>query len=693
MTRPDIPVTISGDPRKFEGALARMRTATRTTAADLTASFLRFQSAMAGPAAAATAAVTGLAAAMKASVESVAELSRQSRMAGMDVEAFQGLKFAAEQNNIAVDVLADGLKELSLRADEFVQTGGGGAAEAFQRLGYGSEQLAEKLKDPSALFVEIIGRMQEFDRAARLRIGDELFGGSAGERFVELVDKGAEGLREQIQLANELGLVMNREMVAQAEEVDKKFNIIAATVGTKLKGAIVEAVSAWAWFLDTFHEFEQQQNTTLQGRQVQIGKERLDLERQILEAQEEQRSAGGKLSPTAKSLGFEDSKNANLAGYTGQIDEAKRKLAELAEEDARITNVINSRVVGKADQSTPKPTRDLSGDYIREYREELAKSNTERKVAAELEKILSDASSKGVKLSKDQAEALARETVARQEQDEAAKKSASTSERAATATEKERERIREIITELENEIAVVWKSDQAKRALEGSRMAGSKATTEERNKIIELNEELFQQEEARNRLTDQIAFERDLTRSAIDDMKSALEDGKITWQEMGDMAINVLSRISDKLLDDVLDSIFKVNNSAGGGGGGGILASLFGGLFGGGKQSNFVPNTTLSAVLGYGGARAAGGDVSPGRLYEVNENEREFFAPSQHGRIYAPSKMQGLGSEATDNRSVVEIRLGEGLVGNILQQSQDQSVQLIRSNNDAQANYRQNGGT
>ena len=27
-----------------------------------------------------------------------------------------------------------------------------------------------------------------------------------------------------------------------------------------------------------------------------------------------------------------------------------------------------------------------------------------------------------------------------------------------------------------------------------------------------------------------------------------------------------------------------------------------------------------------------------------------------------------------------------------LQQSQDQSVQLIRSNNDAQANYRQNGG-
>ncbi len=612
-------------------------------------------------------------------------------MAGMDVEAFQGLKFAAEQNGIAVDVLADGLKELSLRADEFVQTGGGGAAEAFQRLGYGSEQLVEKLKDPSALFVEIIGRMQEFDRAARLRIGDELFGGSAGERFVELVDKGAEGLREQIQLANELGLVMNRELVAQAEEIDKKFNIIAATVGTKLKGAIVEAVSAWAWFLDTFHEFEQQQNTTLQGRQVQIGKERLDLERQILEAQEEQRSAGGKLSPTAKSLGFEDSKNANLAGYTGQIDEAKRKLTELAEEDARITNVLNSRIVGKADQPAPKPTRDLSGDYIREYREELAKSNTERKIAAELEKILSDASSKGVKLSKDQAEALARQTVARQEQDEAAKKSASTAERSATATEKERERVREIITELENEISVVWKSDQAKRALEGSRMAGAKATTEERNKIIELNEELFQQQEARDRLADQIAFERDLTRSAVDDMKSALEDGKITWQEWGDMALNVLSRISDKLLDDVLDSIYKVGNASGGGGGG-ILASLFGGLFGGSKQSSFVPNTTLSAVLGYGGARAGGGDVSPGRLYQVNEYEPEFFAPSKHGRIYAPSKMQGQASVAGDSRSVVEIRLGEGLVGTILQQSQDQSVQLIRSNNEAQANYRQNGG-
>ncbi|WP_105437510.1 tail tape measure protein [Neorhizobium sp. T25_13] len=505
-----------------------------------------------------TAGMAGFVTALKTSVESTAALSRQARMAGMDVERFQELKFAAEQNKIGVDALTDGLKEMQLRADEFVQTGAGSAAESFQRLGYSSEELSKKLKNPSELFVEIIGRMKEFDRAAQIRIGDELFGGSAGERFVELVDKGAEGIREQIRLANELGLVMTREMVAKAEEVDRKFNLVANTIGTSIKSAIIDAVSAWFTFLDSFKEFEKQQSATLEGRQIEIASKRLDLENQRL------------ATPKTE------------ANVLRKIDEQMRLLAE---EDARITNVRNGRLSSTpAGPTAPAaPPRDLSGDYVRGYREELAKSNRERAIAAELEKILADASSHGVKLTREQASALAEESVQRKERDDAAKKSASASEKASTASERERERIKEIISELEKEIAVVWQSDEAKRALEASRMAGAEATDTERQRIIDLNEALHQQEEARQRVLDQLDFEKDLTRSALQDMKNALDDGRVTWEEMGDVALNVLDRISDKLMDDVLDSIFAVNKAAGsGGGGGGIFGSLLGGLFSGG---------------------------------------------------------------------------------------------------------------
>ena len=87
----------------------------------------------------------------------VASIGDEAKRAGVSMKAFQEWKFVAEQNRIGVDALTDGLKELNLRADEFVITGKGSAAEAFQRLGYSAEDLKKKLEDPSELLLEIIG--------------------------------------------------------------------------------------------------------------------------------------------------------------------------------------------------------------------------------------------------------------------------------------------------------------------------------------------------------------------------------------------------------------------------------------------------------------------------------------------------------------------------------------------------------
>ncbi|MDP9559772.1 UNVERIFIED_ORG: hypothetical protein J2740_000942 [Rhizobium nepotum] len=508
---------------------------------------------------AATVGVAGFIAATKAAIESTAELSRQSRMAGVDVEAFQELKFVAEQNKIGIDALTDGLKEMNLRADEFISTGAGGGAEAFQRLGYSSEELAQKIKKPSDLFVEIIGRMRQFERAAQIRIGDELFGGSAGERFVELVDQGAEGLRETIATSRELGLVMDREMVQRAEEVDKKFNLITQTVGTKLKAAIVDAVSAWYGFIDSFEEFKNQQDATLKTRQIEIGQRRLELENKILEVQ--------------NNGALQDEKRVKaIAGYRIELD-------KLSAEDRDITGIRNTRLT-RPDANAPSPKIDTSADYMRSYRDELARTNRERQIATETEKILADAASKGASLTREQAAALAQESVARSERDAAAKKSASESDRSAKATATERQKVAELIKDLETEISLVWASDAAKRASVASRQAGAAATDAERQKIVALNEALFQEEEVRRRADEQMLFYRDLTRAGLDDLFSAVEQGKTFWQALGDVGVNSLKRIGDALINDVLDSIFKVNSAAGGSGGG-FLSSLLGGLFGG----------------------------------------------------------------------------------------------------------------
>jgi hypothetical protein len=77
---------------------------------------------------------------------------------------------------------------------------------------------------------------------------------------------------------------------------------------------------------------------------------------------------------------------------------------------------------------------------------------------------------------------------------------------------------------------------------------------------------------------------KDITSGALSDIRSALDDGKITWEEWGDIAMNVLNKVIDKLQNQFVDALFSVNNAAsGGGGGGGIFAQLFGSIFGGGQ--------------------------------------------------------------------------------------------------------------
>ncbi|MDO8985564.1 phage tail tape measure protein [Cypionkella sp.] len=174
-------------------------------------------------------------------VRGMAEIGDAAKRAGVNVEAFQEWQFVADQNRIGIDALTDGFKELSLRADEFIQTGSGSGADAFKRLGFSAVDLEKKLKDPSALMLEIIGRMEGLDKAAQIRIADEVFGGSGGERFVELLDKGQAGISAQIARARDLGLVLDEGAVKKAGELDAKFSEVETRLASVWRTGVVEA--------------------------------------------------------------------------------------------------------------------------------------------------------------------------------------------------------------------------------------------------------------------------------------------------------------------------------------------------------------------------------------------------------------------------------------------------------------------
>ncbi|GLK76701.1 hypothetical protein GCM10008171_19550 [Methylopila jiangsuensis] len=200
--------------------------------------------------------VQGIVSEIRSATRAMSDLKAEAAKAGVGVEAFQALGYAARQNNVSLDALTDGLKELQLRADEFIVTGKGSGAEAFARLGYGADELKAKLRDPAALFVEIIGRIKALNNtAAGIRIADEIFGGTGGEQFVRFLEQGEAGIRRNMDEAKRLGLVLDKDVIEKGAELDKQFQKIADTISNNIKSAVVgvaTTLASWATNVEGF---------------------------------------------------------------------------------------------------------------------------------------------------------------------------------------------------------------------------------------------------------------------------------------------------------------------------------------------------------------------------------------------------------------------------------------------------------
>ncbi|MBZ9943436.1 tape measure protein [Mesorhizobium sp. BR1-1-13] len=103
-------------------------------------------------------------------------------------------------------------------------------------------------------------------------------------------------------------------------------------------------------------------------------------------------------------------------------------------------------------------------------------------------------------------------------------------------------------------------------------------------------------------------LQRDALKGAFDDLRSALDDGKLDWQDFATIAENALDKIIDKIENDLVDAILQANSAGGGAGG---IGSIFSSIFGGGSGS--FP----AAPGGTGGLYADGGYTGPGGKKKV----------------------------------------------------------------------------
>ena len=205
---------------------------------------------------------------------------------------------------------------------------------------------------------------------------------------------------------------------------------------------------------------------------------------------------------------------------------------------------------------------------------------------------------------------------------------------------------------------------------------------------------------------------RDLIDGGISDLRQALRDGRLEWEEVGDIAVNALDKIIDKLQNELVDALSGIS---GGGNGGGFFSRIFGFLFGRGIGGvSFPPAPTLPAGLFHsgrypgqpGGSRQADPawfigapryhngripGLAPDEEPAIVRRNEPIFRSMEHARQVVGG-MNDNGARVAIVRLIVEAQEGPMLRPVIRAESGEAAVQVVTEYHRARENLRENGG-
>ncbi|MBE3109309.1 MAG: hypothetical protein IMZ46_02175, partial [Acidobacteria bacterium] len=168
-------------------------------------------------AAAATAVVIALGAIVKKTAEAGDAVWDMSQRTGIATETLSGLKLAAEKSGTSIEGVAIGLRFLG-RSMVNAADGVKASTDAFGDLGVSVKDADGKLRPMQDVMLAVADRFMNMENgAAKTALAIKLFGRS-GTELIPMLNLGAAGLREQIALAEKLGIVFTEKTAKAADK-------------------------------------------------------------------------------------------------------------------------------------------------------------------------------------------------------------------------------------------------------------------------------------------------------------------------------------------------------------------------------------------------------------------------------------------------------------------------------------------
>jgi len=202
-----------------------------------------------GAAAAASAAALGYLTVKMAKTSS--EAIKMARSLGMSYEQFQNIISAGTVLGVTSDEATLSLRNLSKVMGE-ASRGTGEGVVAFSRLHIKLSELRGKLKDPTAMILEISERMKGLQKAEQLDIGTKL---GFNRRSIRLIQQGRYSLTELMKdrkafgVESKEGALQNEHFVYQIERMKWAFTSLLRPVTEVTAYLVTEFIEPWLDFI------------------------------------------------------------------------------------------------------------------------------------------------------------------------------------------------------------------------------------------------------------------------------------------------------------------------------------------------------------------------------------------------------------------------------------------------------------
>lgn len=554
-------------------------------------------------------------------------IAKQARTTGLGSDLFQGLQFAALEEGIGSDKLNTALQRFTVESQKAargqgelfasLQRSNPAMAEQF-RLAQGQE---ERLRAVARAMGEMTGESEKAELAAAA------FGRGQVD-MVRILGEGERQIDDFVARAREMGLVIDRDLLARAEELSNQMDVASRVIDLNFKQALIELAPTLvataqmvarlandiATLIDRFRDFENQTTRSLGTRMRELGAERLAIERQMGELR-----ARPDISEDWWS-GISDENRAR------QLADLQAQLEGVAEREQRINDILSER-----EREAPGGGGEVDPD--REARQQAINQLREAGVTAamrlaEAEEHLN--------------QALARGEITQEEHARLLATARDTYREKGRAVRETRDRVQDLIDALEREIDAMRESDPVKREmilLSGQLAEADAKQMEVIEALIRLRHE---EREAMRQSEEQARFLENALLAGFDAIIPKIETGN-----------NALDNFLNTLIQAVAQAaLLGKGPLAGLFGGGGFL----GGLFGGGTGPFPAP-----PIIGglYGAAAPA---MLP--------------APVAASAMAAPAGASSMLKQA-GGPSVVELRMSPDVEARLLREAEGQSVRIV----------------